>query len=71
VDGFGFPKGNGSEVQHMLLPTFSSGALAWEAVFRLPEKEGHYYLQAFGVWTDQEGSFSDQDALWSFHLKLR
>jgi len=47
------------------------GEVVYDAAFRLPRKNGHVYFAALAKWDDIEGSGSEQDAYWTFHLKLK
>ncbi len=67
----GQPRGRGKKVDFRLEPRVSADGLMWQATWSLPESEGQYYLHAFGEWTDEEGTFFEQDASWTFHLRIR
>jgi len=65
------PVGNGKPVDYTLKAHMSGNEIiAYDALFKLPSKPGHFYLAAFGVWQDTEGSGDDQDAYWTYHVKL-
>ncbi len=61
------PPGFIGECADGLLKAWHGG---YDAVFRLPNREGHYYLGMSGRWLEEEGAIGDQDASWGFHLKL-
>lgn len=65
------PVGKGKPVDYELKAHKSSGEIvAYDAVFKVPSNPGHFYVAAFGVWQDTEGSGADQDAYWTYHVKL-
>lgn len=63
----GVPKGRGTRLPVALEPGLEGTELVWNARFLLPRRQGHYYLEAFGVW-DNEPSFDGGDALWTYHV---
>jgi hypothetical protein len=69
VGSLGYPKG----ARDRLRPVSADGEIvAYDAVFRLPAKAGpHYFVSAYGRWTDEEATAEDQDAQWAFHLRLK
>lgn len=73
VDEHGVPQGDRQNVDLALRRVTSSDGttVAWDAVFKLADAGRHYYLKAGGLWEDEEGSESDQDAVWTFHVKTR
>ncbi len=42
--------------------------VAWDVYFRVDRPDRHYYLGAFGVWSDKGGRVHG-DAYWQFHVK--
>lgn len=70
LDEAGVPAGRGKPIHFSLRRDDSSDLVAYRALFRLPERHGHYYIHVFGVWHDVEGSALDQDASWTFHVKV-
>ncbi len=70
VERNGTPRGPGQSVSHELVKRTVDGDVIYDAVFRLPHRKGHLYLEIFGKWDDVEGSANDQDAVWTFHLTL-
>lgn len=72
VDRNGATVGDGHRVRTTLEPVVVDGeTVAWEAVFRVERPGRHYYLEAFGVWRDEQGSGARQDATWVFHVQTR
>jgi hypothetical protein len=67
----GSPRGRERLIHHELSKRTVDGEVVYDAVFRLPRKDGHVYLDAFAKWDDIEGSGSEQDASWTLHLKLK
>jgi len=71
LDEHGTPV-RGRNLPVLLRPVMSDGQpVAWDALIDLCHADRHYYLQVAGLWTDEEGSGRDQDAVWTFHLKTR
>ncbi len=70
LDRDGEPVGRGRRVGFELRPRFESADSqpTWEVLFSVPRRRGHYYLEAFGYWTDVEGTFERQDASYTFHV---
>lgn len=71
VNGAGSPQGRPREISVELRPALRDLEVVWEAVFPVPDRRSDYYILAFGVWMDEEGSFVNQDASWYFHLRVR
>jgi hypothetical protein len=69
---YGIPQGRAREVPFTLAPVLEGEeTVAWEATFTVPERLGHHYVTAFGIWADEEGTEQPQDAAWTFHLRAR
>jgi hypothetical protein len=64
--------GPGEEVTYTLVPKLDSEGetVAYDALFVFPPEPGHYYVQAFAIWPDEEGSGADQDAQYLMHVRL-
>lgn len=65
----GSPRGPGEKFAYRLRPERSpgEGLTGWAAHFRVPDRTGHLYLDAFRRWN---GESSGGDASYSFHLLL-
>ena len=70
IDDKGSPIGDGKKVNYQLVTVIHRDRVVREARFRLPRRDGHVYLTAYGVWRDVV-SQERQNATWNFHLKLR
>jgi hypothetical protein len=72
VNQYDEPQGRAQTVSHRVRVHFDpdGSVVAYDVIFRLPEKEGHYYLMVRGYWADQDGSGRTQDAAWTFHASL-
>jgi hypothetical protein len=66
----GSPRGSGEKLAYRLRPERSpgEGITGWAAHFRVPDRTGHLYLDAYGRWN---GESSGGDASYNFHLLLR
>jgi len=71
LNSSGSPRGRGRSVHYELFKRTLYGEVVYDAAFRLPRKNGHVYFAALAKWDDIEGSGSEQDAYWTFHLKLK
>ena len=65
----GSPRGSGEKLSYRLRPERSpgEGITGWAAHFRVPDRTGHLYLDAYGRW---KGESSGGGASYSFHLLL-
>ena len=72
VSDEGYPEGEAREIDASLKPYPRTGEEpeAWDLVFRLPGKGRHLYLHAAGYWMDRDGSGANQDASWTYHVRL-
>jgi hypothetical protein len=72
VDENKFPTGDAHTLKTTLEPVLDENqeVIAWDLVFRLPARGRHLYLRAAGYWPDQDGSGANQDASWTYHVKL-
>lgn len=64
----GEPRGRGEDLLTTFTPAVVNGRVVQEVGFSLPKGHRCYYLRAFGVWKDEDGSGTDQDAAWTFRL---
>ena len=73
VNDDGYPEGEAREIDAALkpYPRNSEDPEAWDLVFHLPSRGRHLYLHAAGYWMDQDGSEANQDASWTYHVRLR
>jgi hypothetical protein len=69
VDGDGQPKGKREELDRRIRKHIVDGeVVAYDARFRLPKDEGHYYLNTFVKWKMKNGSGGD--AFYDYHAKV-
>lgn len=67
IDADGF--GRARRIPFSLRRVVEDGeTVAWDAVFNVNQPNRHYYLDAFGIWKDEQGG-GNQDASWTFHVK--
>ncbi|MEA2434528.1 MAG: hypothetical protein QOG54_1985 [Actinomycetota bacterium] len=73
IDENGGPKGEATTLDATLEPIedANGAVVAWQLVFKLPDRGRHMYLHAAGYWQDQDGSGNPQDASWTYHVRLR
>lgn len=65
-------RGDERRMPLFLRPVVEDGeTVAWDVVFDVCHARRHYYLRLGGVWRDEEGGQSNQDAIWNFHVKTR
>ncbi len=65
-------EGNERRMPLFLQPVVRDGeTVAWDVVFDVCHADRHYYLRVGGVWEDEEGGTSNQDAIWNFHIKTK
>jgi hypothetical protein len=70
VDGDGIPIGRGRAIRYSMGPIAYRGREAMRMKLRLPSRGRLLYVSLSAGWRDVEGSDADQDALWTFLLKL-
>jgi hypothetical protein len=70
VNEFNEPQGRRHEVPIELVPASTSRGDVWRVLFRLPDREGPYYLDLFATWPDEEGGEMLQDAAWTFLVEV-
>ncbi|MGH2728998.1 MAG: hypothetical protein ACRDJI_00150 [Actinomycetota bacterium] len=69
VDEDGEPKGDEKELDRRIRKHIVDGeVVAYDARFRLPKDDGHYYLSTFVRWKMKNGSGGD--ASYDYHAKL-
>jgi hypothetical protein len=69
VDKDGQPTGKGHDLDRRIRKhTVDGEIVAYDALFRLPKDEGHYYLNAFVRWKMKNGTGGD--AFYDYHAKL-
>lgn len=65
----GSPEGRSRRMDTTLRRVARDGkTVAWDAYFRVDRPDRHYYLGAFGIWSDNGGRVHG-DAYWQFHLR--
>jgi hypothetical protein len=69
VDQFGMVVGEPQELVYKRRRVRLPEGVAWDFSFTLSNAPRHYYLSVTGVWRDEEGLRTLQDASWGFHLR--
>jgi hypothetical protein len=66
------PRADDRPIPATLRPIYREGEVsAWDVFFKLKRAGRDHYLRLGGKWQDEEGGWSEQDAIWNFHVRTR
>jgi hypothetical protein len=69
VDRYGMVVGRPQELSYKRRRVRLDDRVAWDFSVLLSNAPRHYYLSVSGVWRDEEGARTTQDASWGFHVR--
>ena len=69
VDRYGMVVGTAQELPYKRRRVRLADGIAWDFSFELSNNPRHYYLSVTGVWRDEEGGGTTQDASWAFRVR--